>query len=225
MSFAASSVMARAAALCNDASQTTYTNTNLLTHLQNAWLRLEMGFLVNDLPVVEEVSAKLDITANTKVLDSASSPTIPADLVQVYKIEEKPDGAADSQYVEVKQVRTLPVRDQSTELQEYVWREGAITFVGATVAVDIRITYEKKLTAITSASTTIYELDTELYLAAQTAAFAASILGGNHELAGSLQAMADDQYNKILANRVKEGQNLPVRRKAYGYYRRARRVS
>jgi hypothetical protein len=184
-----------------------------------------MGFLVNDLPVLEEVSAKLDITANTKVLDSASSPTIPADLVQVYKIEEKPDGAADSQYVEVKQVRTLPVRDQSTELQEYVWREGAITFVGATVAVDIRITYEKKLTAITSASTTIYELDTELYLAAQTAAFAASILGGNHELAGSLQAMADDQYNKILANRVKEGQNLPVRRKAYGYYRRARRVS
>ena len=223
MSYLASATMARAAALCNDASQATYTNTNLLTHLQNAWLRLEMGFILNDLPVTEEISAKMDIAADVTVLDSASTPVIPTDLITPHRIEEKPNDANDDEYVDVTEVRYLPNRTQDTTLGEYVWREGAIYFVGATVAVDIRITYEKKLTAITSAATTIYVLDAELYLAAQTAAFAALILGGNAELSAGLQGMADNQYNSIIANRVKVGQNLPVRRKPYGYYRHTRR--
>jgi hypothetical protein len=224
MAFLASDAMVRASGLLNDFSQTTYNNVNLLTHIQNAVLRLESEFRLNDLPVSNEESAVLAITAGAN-LTAASTPPIPADLIVPYDMWEKPTGSSVDNYVPMLQVRELPNRLQDTTLNEWQWRDSEIYFVGATVAVDVKLTYEKKLfTTKFTASESFVMLDIELYLAAQTAAFAALILGGNSELSAANQAMADDQIKKIIANRVKERQNLPVRRKAYGHYRRARRV-
>lgn len=224
MPFLVSTCLTRAGAMLNDPGNATYTQTLLLPHIQNAWKRLEMGFMENDLAYTEEMSAKMDIPLNTLVLDDSSAPVIPVDLIHVFNIWEKPDNATVDEYVQMIEVDYLPNRLQDTNLTEWQWREGAIYFVGATVAVDIKISYEKHLIAITAANVNIYMMETELYLAAQTAAFAALILGGNAELSASHQAIADDQYKRIINNRVKAEQNLPVRRRAYGFYRRARRI-
>jgi hypothetical protein len=186
-------------------------------------LRLQSEFILNDLPVTSEESAALTIAIGAN-LTKASTPAIPADLIHPYDIWEKPTGSSVDNYVIMEQVKELPNRLPDTTLNEWQWRDEEIYFVGATVAVDIKLTYEKTALVIATAATSITMLDTELYLAAQTAAFAALILGGNAELSQANQAMADDQIKKIIANRVKEGQNLPVRRRAYGFYRRLRRV-
>lgn len=224
MAYLASAVMLNAAKMLNDAGQSTYTNTLLLPHLQNAWRRLSLVFQENDLPYTDETSSDLDVPAGTTAINAGSTPAIPADLITPYQIWEKPDGASATQYQPMTQVSELPFRDQDTTLGEWKWEEGEIKLVGATVAVDVRISYEKHLSAIASENTNIYLMDAELFLAAQTAAFAALILGGNVELSTNLQGMADDQIKRIVNNRVKQMQNLPARRKPYGFYRRLRRM-
>lgn len=225
MAFLASACMLRAAGLLNDYGQATYTNVNLLVHIQNAWLRLEMGFLLNDLPVTEEVTAALEIAAAAIGLTSATTPILPADLILPLNIWVKGDDDEVDAFYEIGKVDNLPNRIPTTDLpSEWVWREGTILWVPSTDAFDMKLKYEKSLTRITTASTSIAIVEAELYLAAQTAAFAALILGGNAELSSSLQGMADDQFNKIIANRVKARQDLPATRKRYGYYRRARRM-
>jgi hypothetical protein len=224
MAFLASACMLRAAGLLNDQSQTTYTNVNLLPYIQMAMLRLESEFHLNDLPVTSEETAALTIAIGAN-LTAASTPAIPTDLIHPYDMWEKPTGSTVDNYVIMEQVRELPNRLPDTTLNEWQWRDGEIYFVGATVAVDVKLTYEKKLYTTTfAANQSITQDDFELYLAAQTAAFAALILGGNSELSQANQMMADNQLKNIIANRVKEGQNLPVRRRAYGFYRRLRRV-
>jgi hypothetical protein len=223
MAYLASTVMTRSGALLNDPANATYTHALLLTHLQSAMLRLQSEFTLNDLPVTSEETAALTIAIGAN-LTAASTPPIPADLIHPYDMWEKPTGSSVDNYVIMEQVDELPNRLQDTTLNEWQWRDSEIYFVGATVAVDVKLTYEKTALVISAANTSINLLDAELYLAAQTAAFAALIMGGNAELSQANQAMADDQIKKIIANRVKEGQNLPVRRKAYGFYRRARRI-
>ncbi len=77
--------------------------------------------------------------------------------------------------------------------------------------------------ALTSTSITL--VDTQLYLAAATGALAARIMGGNRELAGDLQGIADEALSSLVNNRIKNRQNLPGRKHAYGYTRRARRTT
>ncbi|MCK5644577.1 MAG: hypothetical protein KAJ19_27515 [Gammaproteobacteria bacterium] len=223
MAFTGTQAMTRAAALLNDAALGTYNTTNLLPHIQNAMLRLQSEFNLNDLPVTSEESAVLAIGAGNN-LTAASVPPIPTDLIHPYDMWEKPTGSTIDNYVPMLQVKELPNRLADTTLNEWQWRDGEIYFVGATIAVDVKLTYEKTLLVIAAAGTSITLLDIELYLAAQTAAFAALIMGGNSELAAANQAMADSEIKNIIANRVKEGQNLAVRRKTYGHYRRVRRV-
>ncbi|MHA1962138.1 MAG: hypothetical protein ACW99U_18185 [Candidatus Thorarchaeota archaeon] len=225
MALLASAIMLRAAGMVNDYAQSTYNNTNLIPHLQNAQLRLQTEFNLNDLPYTHEETAALTITAGNS-LTTATVPAIPTDIVHPYKMWEKPTGSSIDNYVPMTQVEDLPNRAQDTTLNEWQWREGNIYFVGATVNVDVKLSYEKTLTIITAHGDDLGDnmQDCQLYLAAQTAAFAALILGGNEGLSAANQGVADDQLRRVIANRVKEQQNLPARRLAYGYYRRARRI-
>jgi hypothetical protein len=220
-----SAIMLRASGLLNDYGQETYNNVNLLTHLQNAWLRLETEFLLNDLPIVEEATATLEIAADAIGLTAATVPILPIDLIVPYSIWIKGDDDTVDAFYEITEVGNLPNRIPNIDLPtEWVFREGNIYWVACTTTFDMLLKYEKHMTRITTSGDNIYIMEAELYLAAQTASFAALIMGGNAELSGSLQGMADDQLKKIIANRVKATQNLPARRKAYGYYRRARRM-
>jgi hypothetical protein len=138
---------------------------------------------LNDLPTTSEETAALTIAIGAN-LTTASTPAIPTDIIHPYDMWEKPTGSSVDNYVIMEQVRELPNRLQDTTLNEWQWREGNIYFVGATVAVDVKLTYEKGLTLITTANDDLGDnmLDFQLFLAAQTAAFAALIMGGNSEL-------------------------------------------
>lgn len=223
MSFLASVAMARAGSLLNDSNQASYTNTVLLPHIKSAAQIVDSKMRLNDLPYTEDSDTTFDFAAGFTALTPGSSPALPADFISPIELFEKPDGAANDQYVEIEEVDNLPFRQQTTELLEWTYKEGEIRFVGATVATDVLMRYERKVLTIASESTVIYLDDIELFLAAQTAAFAALIIGGNETLSRANQSLADIELEKFIANRVKDMQNLPARRKPYGYGRRMRR--
>lgn len=223
MSILASAVMALAAAQLNDANQTSYTNTVLLPHLKNAFKRLSSELAIHDLKYTEDTTSKIDVPASTVEIAYGGSPALPTDLIVPHKLYEAPDGGTTDQFQLMTYVDELPMRTQGTELLEWTWQEGKIKFVGATAAVDIIIEYEKLIAQVASENTSIENIDIDLFLSSQTAAYAALIVGGNAELAGFNQAIADDELSKYIRNHVKQRQLSPTRRLPYGYYRRNRR--
>src|SRR5258706_14372172 len=136
------SVGKAARAFLNDQDGSKYTNQRLLPYMQAAIDELEDELLLISSEVFEETSAVLDIPANTLELKySGTVPTLPSDLVEPILLEEKADGALVSTFVPVKKVRDLSVIPQTQTLNEWVYQEQSIKFIGATVPVDLRITY------------------------------------------------------------------------------------
>ncbi len=110
MAFLASVALDQAADLLNDPSKTTFTNALLLTHLQTSYQRMVTKFALNDLPITDDQTAKLDITASTLVLNAGSTPVLPTDLIVPNVIWEKPDGATNDAYIVMEEVNELPQR-------------------------------------------------------------------------------------------------------------------
>ncbi len=142
MAFLASVALDQAADLLNDPSKGTFTNALLLTHLQTVYQRMVTKFALNDLPITETNTAKLDVAANVTVINAGSTPALPTDLIIPSVIWEKPDGATDDAYIVMEEVNELPQRLTLETLDEWIWRQGEIQFIGASLAVDIKITYE-----------------------------------------------------------------------------------
>lgn len=206
-------------AFLNDQDGTKFTNQRLLPYMQAAVDELEDELLLISSEVFGEVSAALDIPANTLELKySGTVPTLPSDLVEPVMLEEKVDGAAVSTYVPMTKVRELSVTPQIQTLDEWVWQEQSIKFIGATVAVDVRITYMKGFPALSDPVVDTQEIpynEAAPFLQYKVAALAAELIAGNHDRALVLHDSAIQALNRTLGIRTKSQQDLPVRRREW----------
>jgi hypothetical protein len=208
----------------NDVGRKKFTNEVLLPHLWTAIEELDQVLAENDIDVTEEVSVNLDVPANTKrIAFTGTTPTLPVDLISVFMVEEKPDGASDSQFREMKHPPRLSVREPLPTLEEWVWKEQELKFVGASQAVDIRLTYVKgmPLPAATGTVTTALET-TEIpfarglpFLSYKTAALASLIIDKNVTRAEVLHESAEVAFHRAINEAVKNQQDNPIRRRAY----------
>jgi hypothetical protein len=148
--------------------------------------------------------------AGSTVLGDGSG--LPPGLLYPIEIKEGAVGAPLSQFVTMSETTWEPNRDQGAELGVWSWREEEIKFVGATVSREIYIRYMRGLTPLTSVTSPIYILNSELFLEARTAAIAAGVLGENYTRANALNQDAEKWYDVLVGTLVKRGQRNPVRR-------------
>jgi hypothetical protein len=213
------SVGKAARAFLNDQDGTKYTNQRLLPYTQAAIDELEDELLLISSEIFEETSAVLDIPANTLELKySGSVPTLPSDLVEPVSLEEKVDGAVSSTFVLMTKKRDLSVTPQVQTLNEWTWQEQSIKFIGATVPVDLRITYMKGFPALIDPCVDTQEIpynEAAPFLQYKVAALAAEFIMGNHDRAIALHESAIQALNRTLGIRTRSQQDLPVRHREW----------
>ncbi len=212
MAVLVSDVIAESAALLNDPSQTLYTNTKILPFVKKAYQELENHCIANGIPVVNEVSAVLDVAAAATTIA-----TQPTDMVEPIWLGERPDGSSTgTTYTPMIERAWDPNEEQTDTLRYWVWREESIKLLGATAAREVLLRYHKNFGAgsITTAST-IAVSNGKTFLAARSAALASVFLGENESRAAALQNDADVALETLIATSIRRSQNLPARRRPF----------
>lgn len=205
----ASDVMDTVRALLNDVAADVLTNTIQLPYVKIANDELSDALVKNSIPVIKEVSADIDLAASSTEL------TLPSDIITPISVFEKNDGEAVDKYVELEKRDFLPEEIESEFLRFWTWREQKILFLGATVAKDIRLKYNRAITTITSPSSTVEATGSLFYLAFKTAEHISRSINQNSIKAAEMRVMAEEKLNDLLTIAGKPNQGLVVRRRPH----------
>lgn len=213
-------VLQQAAELMNDTAKSTYSYAVTLPYFKMAYRQLEDECRLNEVPIVDEVTAELTITAGTVVLNSGSTPPLPTDLYDpIYLMERL---SAIDQYTMVERKSFIdPNAPTSTLIEQWAWREGEIKLKAASGTVYILIYYQKSLSAIVSESSVIAVPKAASFLAFKTAALCARY---NAESPGRYTALNQEAViclEKFLGENAKDLQDTPKRRRPFARNMRA----
>jgi hypothetical protein len=203
----------------NDRTGQKYTNDALLTYTQDAQDELEDALQEIGSELFGETSAVLAVPAlTTEIRYTVTNPVLPADLVEVRDLYEKASGADISTFVPMGLVKVLVPRAQGVTLDEYVWEEQALKFIGATGARDIRILYKKGFPAIIDPADQAQIIPFNRaapFMSYKISALAAELIAQNHTRALVLHQSAEVALDRILNNRTRQLQSAPRRRRAW----------
>jgi hypothetical protein len=205
----ASDIMDQAAAQLNDASKTIYSYAVQLPFLKSAWNKLQLELIANGIDVTREVSAVIDVAANSTYV------TTPSDMIQPIIVRERADGTSDL-FVEVEEVDDIPEIDQVDEIIYWSWREEVLYINSPATAREVKVTYKKSLNPATGSSSTLNVLNSTEYLACMTASLCARYIGENPTRAAELYAEAELAKDLLLRSEVNTRQSGPVRPRSYG---------
>lgn len=97
-----------------------------------------------------------DLAAGIGELSADSAPPLPTDFIAPTRLLEKPyQGTTKFMPMYQPYDGLLPDRDPTDTLRDWIWQDGRIKFVGATVPVTVRIEYIKNIMPITSSGSSI----------------------------------------------------------------------
>jgi hypothetical protein len=209
MSLLASEVMDQSAAYLNDTALTLYTYATQLPYLKIANENLQTKLAIFGTSQQRKASAAIDVAALAVTL------TLPSDFLLPTRLFERADGGTNADWVLMEEKMWNPeLVVQGTELVYWAFYNNAINFVGATVAREVLLEYDRKLAIITSsASPEDFDL-AKNYLSARTAELCARFIGQNQELADRIAArevyIAEDELTRVLVlNEQGKGQRRP----------------
>ena len=202
--------MDQAAALLNDISKVDYSYTVQLPYLKSAYNKLLLRLQDNGVTVIEEISTAINVAAD------ATFVTLPSDLIQPIKLEERLDNTSEL-YQSVEKVNAIPELTQLDYIAVWNWREEVIYINPPRLAREVKLTYIKSLTALADHTTNIPIINSLEYLANKTAALCARFIGENPTRATELDLEAGEALSLAIGVEVKAKQSNPVRPKGYGY--------
>lgn len=210
MAILTSTIITGAKPLLNDPQGIIYSDAALLPLVSKAYRELQTRLARAGMGVSKEVSDRVTIPVGTVSLGDGSG--LPNGLLYPIEIKEGNPGAPFDQFYAMTESNWEPTAIPGQTLGVWSWREEEIKFVGATIVREILIRYMKGLTPLTSPTSPIYILNSELFLEARTAAIASAVLGENYTRADTLNKDAEQWYDVLVGTLVKRGQRMPVRR-------------
>jgi hypothetical protein len=217
MALLASTVIAESQALLNDISGDIYTSAALIPFLKKALRELQEVYIVNAIPFPHKFYTETIETPDT------TFDTPPADLIFPVRLYERTPGESDDNWIPMTEKEWEPNSILQQNLGIWVWRQGVVSFLGASTNREVKMRYEASFTAIVDGTSTIVVTDAQTFLASRVAAIAALVVGSNRERAEPLAEDAKDALERLVVAAIKQRQNLPVRRAGYTTHRRASR--
>ncbi len=205
--------------LLNDTAAKLYTNTILLPVLNKAYRELQQNFIDNGIAVEKEQTAALTVPIGKTLIDFSTTPALPDNLLYPIMLYEKFLGQADTEYSKMIERGWPPDLTQSDRLMYWSWEHEALNFVGAIGPVELRIRFYGRLPVLTDAMDDLIILDCETFLAARTAAIAATVIGASPTKGQLLQGDAENALGLLLSTNVKNRQAIPVRRRPFRAFR------
>ncbi len=215
MAILASQIITGAKPLLNDPQGIIYNDTVLIPLVNKAYRELQTRLARAGMGVSKEVAERVPVPVGTTSLGDGSG--LPLGLLYPIELKEGQPGTPTQNFFPMQEATWEPTAQQTTELRVWAWREDEIKFTGATTAREVYIRYMKGLTPISSPTSPIYILNSELFLEARTAAIAAGVLGENYGRAEVLNKDAEQWYDVLVGTLTKRGQRLPVRRQRTRY--------
>lgn len=216
-----SDVMDLAAVLLNDSAKSQYTYAKQLPLLSKANDELETALILNGVSPVKKQSAVVTMAIGTSLF------SIPADMADPLLMGERAGGTT-GEFSEMTQA-AVPPEIPASSLFGY-WTYINLTIVcgpangaGALTSRDVKLTYNRLLTSITTSASVVEITKSKQFLAERTAALCARFLGENPSRADSLDLLAfgpePDRKGGSLGDTVMEfvrsNQGTPVRRRGY----------
>jgi hypothetical protein len=205
-------IITDAQAHLNDSDGTLFSLTNLLVYAQIAMRDLEAQLLVNDVQLLEVVSARITVPAGQLDLDD-DQPTdlvVPEKMMEIQESDTTPEN-----WLHMERVQTLPIETQNELLRYWTFKENLIKFLGSTANRDVMLWYKRLIVDVSAHDDPIVYLQAQNYLGYRTAALAALRMGEDQERSDSLNQDADKSMELLLAIAVKDNQAYPVRQKRY----------
>jgi hypothetical protein len=210
------SIMASVASLMNDTARNVFTDAAVLPYLNIALNDLQELFELNNIPVTNEVSATLAVTAGTTVIGPT---TLPTGLIEIRSLFERPTGSNNT-FIEMSRREFLP---QSNVVSNYfgvfAWVDNEIRLLEANTNIDLRLEYVKSIFAtpilIGGVSVDLGIIGTQQYLIFRTASLCAEFISENKTRAQSLDGYAADALSRALSIPTKSKQSIQVRRRPF----------
>ena len=192
----------------NDASGALFTNATMLPHAKAAYDQFETGFARNNLAFLNGM-AYIPVKTPDKVLN------LPGNFAYPIELKERNLGASlATDFSLMSQRNWDPTRDPTDRLINWIWREGAVHFVGATTDREVLISYQEMFPTLKD-GTSIVRGDALAYLAAKTAAYVHLFVNQNETLAKVADDIAEGNLEDLIRINVKRSQALGVRRRPY----------
>ena len=221
-----SAIMDGAAALMNDTSQVVYTDAVQLPYLNIALNVLQEEFELANVPVTNDVSAVLALTAGDTVVSFTSSPALPSNLIEIQRLWERTSGVIP--WVPMTRKEFLPRSREDQNLTQFLiwsWIDQEIRLIESTADIDLKIDYIKSIfgtpIAIGNIAVDLPIINSLSYLEFKTAALCSMFIGENETRAASLEAKATDALDRALGIPTKGRQSITTRRLPFmGSYRR-----
>lgn len=199
-------ILDEAAALLNDPTQKMYTDVILLPYVKRSFQDLQLQLHLEQVQVLNEISTVQEVNAGSTTL-----PSLPTDLIQPSKMEERLSGSTNS-FSPMYEKQWEPNTTPGTSLVYWTWREQIINFIGATTKREVKLYYLKNLAAIVDANSVIPVSYCQPFMASRTAYYAAAFAGENPTKAKMLKDDADEAFEKLLTVEANRRQSMPVRR-------------
>ncbi len=207
-------------ALMSDEDNAVFSDAVLLPFIQKSYRKVQRKLAARGVSVFQDTTVLSPaVPINTTALTTSSSPALPADLIVPYIMWERQSGGADTDWLEMDAKDVLPVRAQGELLAEWVYEANAITLVGATVTREVKIKYERELTALSGNGSVLLIPFSQDAVASYAAEYAARSRT-QPELATEFRKLGDMELDELANTFVRSKQAITGRRRL-GYGRTA----
>jgi len=215
-----SAVMSMAASLLNDTGRNSATDSAVLPYFNIALDDLQEIFEHNNIPITNETSANLALTAGDTVISFSSSPALPAALVEIQRLWERSAGTPP--YVPMGKVEFIPHDQEDLSITQFLiwaWINEEIRLIATTADVDVKIDYIQSIFStpieIADIGTDLPVINVKQYLGYHTASLYAMFAGENETRAAILENKAIEALDRELGIPTKGRQSITTRRQPF----------
>lgn len=223
-------LLTAARSLLNDTDNNEFTNAVLLPHLNTARRELQEMFQLNNIPVSNKTSATLDVPSGTAAIGFATTPALPADLIEIRQLwcsQDGQDNWVPMDKLEYLTSEIIPGATEASFFYTWAWMEQEIRLIAANTDLDLKLdyigsTYVELEEADLSDDVEIINSVSPLQY--RTAALASEFIGENPSRSASLNANASNALDRALQISTKGKQAIVIRRRPFraSYKTRAR---
>jgi len=213
-----------AAALQNDAAQTVYTDEACLPYLNMALDELQEVMEENNIPLTNEVSSILSITAGTTIIAfTGTTPTLPSNLIEIQQLWEKPAGSSDP-FIPMQRMEFVPLYMNGQTYSNFMlwaWVDNEIHLPTVNRDIDLKLDFIK---SVFPTPLQMSDVDVEMglkfkniktYLGYKTASLCSMYIGVNETRAMTLNSQAETALERALNIPTKGKQAIATRRRPF----------
>lgn len=212
----------------NDDDAANWPDYRLHSKAITAFEELEAELIVAGIPIIQGVSAVINVPAitfpippnTTPQLDLSTVPGYPNDMILPIWMKERQLGQWNQDFVDMVEVDFLPNIDLDIYLHYWCWFQNTVILLGALNPTQVQLRYQRYLPIPRVNTDSLIVPLGQLFLAPRIAALAYQSVG-NRQMWQDMSGEANSNLMRILDMNIKELQDLPAKRRPYhrGYGR------